>query len=151
MSTWKPDQTGLLVNISFWRLIFIDTFLYQTSRQLKIGISDINMKFTGFAVSFPTGKLKALLIIFNNCFVYAHFSAFKWEIVNYFVIFTVFFSGTYLFAVESAKNYDKNFCILWNQLLKIMTMALSKQEDSKLTSAIHFSIVYCKSESRDFT
>ena len=79
-----------------------------------------------FAVSFPTGKLKSLLINFNNCFVYAHFSAFKWEIVNYFVIFRVFFSGTYLFAVESAKYYDKHFCTLWNQLLKFMIKALIK-------------------------
>ena len=33
-----------------------DTFYFsdQTSRQLKIGTSDINMKFTSFAVSFPT-------------------------------------------------------------------------------------------------
>ena len=80
MSTWKPDQTGLQVNISFWRFIFL-THFHIRSRQLKIGISDINMKFTWFDISSPTGKLKALLTIFNNCFVYAHFSAFKWETV----------------------------------------------------------------------
>ena len=40
--------------------------------------------------------------------------------------FKVFVSGTYLFAIESAKYYDKNFCTLWNQLVKIMTKALSK-------------------------
>ena len=119
MSTWKPDQTGVQVNISFSVNIF-DTFSYQMSRQLKIGMSDINMKFTWFAV----GKLKALLKKFNSCFVYAHVSAFKWEIVNYFVFFTVFFWGTYLFAADSAKYHDKNFYTLWNQVLKSMTKAL---------------------------
>ena len=84
------------------------------------------MKFTWFAVSSPTGKLKALLIIFNNCLVYSHFSAFKWEIVNYFVFFTVVFLGTYLFKVERAKYYDRNICTFWNQLLKCMIMTLSK-------------------------
>ena len=105
-------------------LVIFDTFWNQTSTQLKIGMSDISMKFTWFAASSRRGKLKALLTIFNNSF--AHFSAFKWEIVNYFVFFTVFFLGTYLFEVERAKYYDINFCTLWNQLLKCMTMALSK-------------------------
>ena len=50
---------------------------YQTSRLLTIGMNDIAMTFTCFAVSFPTGKLKALLKMFNNCFVQANsFSAF---------------------------------------------------------------------------
>ena len=45
-------------------------------------MSDINMKFTWFVVSFPTGKQKGLLI-----FVYAPFSAFNLEIVNYIILF----------------------------------------------------------------
>ena len=35
---------------------------------------------------------------------------FKWEIVNYVLLFIVFFSSTYLFASESAKYYDRKFC-----------------------------------------
>ena len=84
------------------------------------------MKFTWFAVSFPTGKLKALLILFNNCFVYAHFSAFKWEIVNYFVLFYSLLLGYIFICCWKCK-------ILWQKLLhfmksvvKIMTKILSK-------------------------
>ena len=115
--------------------------------------SDISMKFTWFAASSHIGKLKALLIIFNNSF--ANFSAFKWEIVNYFVFFTVFFLGTYLFEVESGKYYNINFCTLWNQLLKCITMALSEtrrlQADfSNSITKVKVEILHKKSNTKSY-
>ena len=44
--------------------------------------------------------------MFNNCFVYVYFAAFKW--VNYVVFFTVFFSGTYLFTAALFEICCKN-------------------------------------------
>ena len=85
------------------------------------------MKVTWFAVSFPTGKLKAFLIIFDNCSFYAHFSAFKWEIVNYFM-FLQASSRVYIYLQLKGQNIMKKiFLTLWNQLLKIMTSVISKK------------------------
>ena len=97
-----------------------DAFLNKTSRQLKIGIRDISMKFTRL----PTSKLKALLMIFNNCSVYAHFSTFKWKIVNYFVL--VFQSSIgYIFICSWKRK------ILWKNLLHLMKSVVKNYDNGR--------------------
>ena len=64
----NQSKSSLLI----WHYVSYLFLLCQTSRQLKVGMSDITMKLTWFAVSFPTGKL-GFAKNFNNCFVYAQF------------------------------------------------------------------------------
>ena len=58
------------------------------------------MKFTGFIVPSPIGKLKALLILFNNCFVYGNLPL-NAKLLIMLCFFTVFLLNADLFAVQS--------------------------------------------------